>query len=178
MKFSKALILLISLLLMSTPAIFAQDWMNAEQTADNLRAQLRDVQTEEAELQTRLQQLEWDLKPENIERYFAANGSTRPEELREQRRRQLQHEKDRALVRLEQLATSRTRLESAIAVADAEAYMKSAESGSAFGVENQMLGTQYLTNTRLLTVGLFLVAILGALLMFAVIRRRRRLSQL
>ena len=178
MKFSKALILLISLILMSTPATFAQDWMSAEQAADKLRAQLRDVQSEEAELQTRLPQLEWDLKPENIERYFAANGSTRPEELREQRRRQLQHEKDRALVRLEQLSTSRARLESAIATADAEAYMKSAESGSAFGVENQMLGTQYVSNTRLLTVGLILVAILGALLLLAIIRRRRRFGQL
>src|SRR5207245_2612672 len=66
-----------------------------QERAANLRAQLSDVQARQSELQTRLQQLEYDLKPENIERSLAGIGSTHPEELREQRRRQLEGEKMR-----------------------------------------------------------------------------------
>ncbi|MCA1575348.1 MAG: hypothetical protein LC770_12595 [Acidobacteria bacterium] len=65
------------------------------------------------------------LKPENIEKGLAGIGSTRPEELREQRRRQLEIEKKSVQTRLDQLATSRTRLEG-IVQADAAAYHSSA----------------------------------------------------
>lgn len=177
MKFSKALILFISLILMSAPDIFADNNYGAVQTAENLRAHLRDVQAEEAGLQIRVEQLDWDLKPENIEHYFAATGSTRPEELREQRRRQLQSEKDRALVRLDQLAVSRTRLESAIANADAEAYMQSAEDPVSRHV-NQMLGARYLNTTRLMTVAGALIAIAGVLALVVGIRWRRRIGRM
>ena len=53
-------------------------------------------------------------------------GSTRPEELREQRRRQLEIERNGVRAQLNLLATSHTRLETAIAQADAEAYRQSA----------------------------------------------------
>jgi prefoldin subunit 5 len=92
-----------------------------EQRAENLNAQLRDVQTKEAELQARLSQVEFESRPENLERSTATYGSTRPEELREQRRRFLEAEKLRLQSQLDQLATSRRRLESAIAAADAQA---------------------------------------------------------
>jgi outer membrane murein-binding lipoprotein Lpp len=101
----------------------------AQERAANLRAQLSDVQARQSELQTRLQQLEYDLKPENIERSLAGIGSTHPEELREQRRRQLEGEKTRVQAQLDQLAASRTRLEAAIAQADAEAYRQGAGIG-------------------------------------------------
>lgn len=65
----------------------------AQERAANLRQQLAEVQAKQTELETRLQQLEEDLKPENIEKGLAGIGSTRPEELREQRRRQLEIEK-------------------------------------------------------------------------------------
>ena len=97
---------------------------------ENLRAQLSDVQAKETELQTRLKQLEEDLKPENIEKYFALNGSTHPEELREQRRRQLEGERDRVRAQLDQLAASRTRLETSIATAEAASYRQSANPSS------------------------------------------------
>jgi hypothetical protein len=93
----------------------------AEQRAENLRAQLRDVYTKEADLQARADQLEFDLKPENIERMTANTGSTRPEELRETRRRQLENEQTRVRTQLDLMTQSRTRLEAAIATADAEA---------------------------------------------------------
>jgi hypothetical protein len=93
----------------------------AEARAETLRAQLRDVQTKEAEMQQRLEQLDYELQPSVIERTLAVTGSTRPEELRELRRRQLENEKGRAQAQLNQLTTSRARLETAIANADAEA---------------------------------------------------------
>jgi chromosome segregation ATPase len=93
----------------------------AEQRAEGLRAQLRDVQVKEADLQARADQLEFDLKPENIERLTANTGSTRPEEVRDARRRALENEKARVGSQLELMAQSRTRLETAIATADADA---------------------------------------------------------
>jgi hypothetical protein len=92
----------------------------AEQRAEGFRAQLRDVQTKESDLQGRLDQLEFDLRPENIERSAAFYGTTRPEEAREARRRQLENEKARIKAQLDLFYTSRTRLESAIASADTE----------------------------------------------------------
>ena len=92
----------------------------AEQRAENLRSQLRDVQDKEADLQARLEVLDEAVKPENIERAMAGYGTTRPEELREQRRKQLENERTRVRAQLDQLGTSRTRLEAAITTADAE----------------------------------------------------------
>ncbi|MGA9996306.1 MAG: hypothetical protein WBP93_12885 [Pyrinomonadaceae bacterium] len=92
----------------------------AEQRAENLSAQLRDVQAKEADLQARLDILDEAVKPENIERAMAGYGTTHPEELREQRRKQLENERTRVRAQLDQLANSRTRLESAIATADSE----------------------------------------------------------
>jgi hypothetical protein len=93
----------------------------AEQRAEALRAQLRDVAMKEADLQARLEQLEYDLKPENIERMTANSGSTRPEDVREARRRQLENERNRVRSQLDLMTQSRTRLEGAISTADAEA---------------------------------------------------------
>ncbi len=93
----------------------------AEQRAESLRAQLRDVQAKEAELQARAEDIDYALKPENIERSVAGYGSTHPEEVREQRRRMLESERGRVRAQLDQLASSRAHLEEAIASADAEA---------------------------------------------------------
>src|SRR3989442_4434353 len=99
---------------------------NAQERAANLRAQLIEAQARQAELQTRLQRLEEDLKPENIERSLAGVGSVHPEDLREARRRQLEIEKRGVQSQLDVLAASRSRLEAAIARADAESYQQSA----------------------------------------------------
>ena len=103
-----------------TSAAIAQDLTRVEQNIETLRAQLREVIAKEAELQTRIQQLDEDLKPENIQRSLAGIGTTRPDELREQRRLQLEKEKSSVRAQLDQLATSRTRLETAITTAEAE----------------------------------------------------------
>ena len=104
----------------------AQSPASAAQQVESLRSQLSDVQRKEEELQTRMRQLDEDLRPENIERYFALNGSTHPEDQREQRRRQLERQKAGVQSQLDQLAQSRTRLETSIATAEAAAYRESA----------------------------------------------------
>jgi len=102
---------------------------NAQKRAASLRAQLVETQARQAELQTRLQQLEEDLKPDNIEHRLAGVGSTHPEELREARRRQLEIEKKGVQSQLEILAASRAHLETAIASADAQSYQQGAGRG-------------------------------------------------
>ena len=109
----------------SAPAI-VQTQNSAQEKAASLRSQLSEVEAKQAELQTRLQRLEENLKPENIEHSLAGIGSTQPEELREQRKRQLEIERNGVQAQLNLLATSHTRLETAIAQADAEAYRQSA----------------------------------------------------
>ncbi len=95
---------------------------SAQERAADLRAQVSEVEARQAELQTRLQQIDENLKPENIADSLAGVGSSHPEELREQRRRQLEIEKTGINAQLEQLAVSHSRLETAIVQADAEAY--------------------------------------------------------
>lgn len=109
-----------------SPPADSQIQNTAQEKAANLRAQLTEVETKQAELQTRLQKLEENLKPGNIEQNLAGIGSTRPEDLRDQRRRQLEIERNGVRAQLDLLATSHTRLETSIAQADAEAYRQSA----------------------------------------------------
>jgi len=99
---------------------------SAQEIAANFRMQLSEVQVRQEEMQARDEQLEEDLKPENIERSVAGIGSTRPEQLREQRRQQLEIARARVRVQLDELDGSQTRLETAIAEADAVAYWQSA----------------------------------------------------
>jgi len=92
----------------------------AEQRAESLRSQLRDVTDKEFVLQDRLAQLDAELDPGAIERRSLLIGSLNPSAVREQIRLSLVREKERVLRQLELLATSRTRLESAVASADQE----------------------------------------------------------
>ena len=94
----------------------------AQELAARLRAQLTDLQAQQADLQSRLTQLDEDIKPENIERSLAGVGSTHPEDLREARRRQLEIQRKGIQSQLDNLATTRARLEAAIATADAQGY--------------------------------------------------------
>ena len=92
----------------------------AEQRAESLRAQLISTQEKETSITARLDQIEFDLRPENIERTVATFGSTRPEDARDARRRGLETERTMLRSQRDTLQTSRTRLESAIVTADAE----------------------------------------------------------
>ncbi len=115
-----------SLILSALVVVHVTAQERTQERAANLRAQLVETQAKQAELQIRLQQLEEDLKPENIERSLAGVGSTHPEELREARRRELEIRNKSIQSQLDLLAISRTRLEAAIASADAEIYRQNA----------------------------------------------------
>ena len=99
---------------------------SAKEAAANLRLQLSEVQIRKAEAQALDEQLEEDLRPENIERSFAGFGSTHPERLRELRRRQLEITRARLHIELGELDRSQTCLEAAIGEADTVAYWQSA----------------------------------------------------
>src|SRR5262245_8519001 len=116
----------------------------AEQRATSLRTELRDVQAKEIELQAHAEEIDYALKPENIERTVAVYGTTHPEEAREQRRRQLEAEKDRTRKQLEVLASSRTHLEQAIAAADVEAekLRKRIDAADAAAIQNAKTNEQ------------------------------------
>src|SRR5437763_12135553 len=142
MRLGQRIGLLSILFLSSAIAASAQNPASAAQSVENLRAQLQNLESKETELQTRSRQLDEDLKPENIEKYFALNGSTHPEELREQRRRQLETEKSNITAQLEQLAASRARLEAAIATAEAAATRQSASAPSSLQPQGDISGNR------------------------------------
>jgi len=164
-----SLTVLFAAMLLAAIQVSAQDTASAAQTAENLRAQLRDVQMKEGELQYRLNQLDYELKPENIERYFAGVGSVHPEELREQRRRQLQLEKDTINKQLQSLGESKIRLDSAIARADSLAYQQ-----SALGLTNSMVSRTWGEHRGLVLIGgIALVTLMGLGIFVAIARRKR-----
>ena len=92
----------------------------AEQRAEQLRGQLMDVQGKIADFEAKLEQIEYALRPENIEAATQGYGSTRPEVARDTRRKQLESERGRTQAQLTLAETSRSRLEVAVANADAE----------------------------------------------------------
>ena len=159
-RFSLLLVLLAFALIGSA---YAQEPTAAE-TAEQIRFKLLDVQGQQEGLKLRLQELEEALKPENIERSLAGVGSTRPEELREARRRQLTIERDGVAAQLKILDSTRQRLETALGEAEARAYHESARQ-----VPTQALAAQSLVSTRWLIaggVGLFALALIAGLFIY------------
>jgi len=122
---------------------------SAQERVATLRAQLAEIQTQQADLQTRLAQLDEDLKPENIERNLAGVGSTHPEQLRDERRRQLEIQRKGLQAQLDSVTASRTRLESAVASAETEAYRQSAQpTVNTVSVSDAPASKQVPTNTN------------------------------
>jgi hypothetical protein len=172
MKLNPGFVLLTCVLLLSAPIALAQP--SAAQAAAELRGQLTEVQAHEAELKARLLQLDEDLKPENIEKSLAGIGSTKPEELREYRRKQLSAEKASVQNQLDQLTARRVRLEAAIQKADNMAYQQSAE-GTSTSL-NQMGFTSFLLGSRLRVVMLVaLLAVVGIVGVTSLLRRQNKL---
>lgn len=172
MKVSSILILLVTFFALFSFGVPAQDKKSAAETAQDLRTQLQEVQAKEAELQARLKQLEEDLKPENIERFFAGVGSTRPEDLRALRRRQLETEKASVQKQLELLSGQRVRLESSILNADAAAYQQSAKGDDVS--QDQLMAAQASGSSRWMVALAGFVAVLGVGSLIAVVRRARK----
>jgi type II secretory pathway component PulM len=173
MKFALSLILFVALVPMLIVDAAAEGNSSAPQRVAELRAQLADVQAKENELQARARQLDEDLKPENIERSLAGIGSTKPEELREYRRRQLSIEREGVRKQLSLLAASRDRLESSIRTAEGVAYQQSAESFAS--PLNQTMLVADAGGSRW-AIGMLagLVAVLGIIFVIALVRRSYR----
>lgn len=170
MKRHRSLFLVPLFGLLFTLPIFAQDQLtSAAETAADLRMRLLDVQAQEAERHAWLNHLDEALKPENIERSLAGIGSTRPEELREQRRRELTIERDGVRRQLDLLATNRARLESAIQVADSRAYQQSAQGFAVNTVDSDWLRS---VNPRWILI--LFVAIAGLLVTGCLFEHLRR----
>ena len=169
-------VLALSLLVISVSTfsirVAAQDEQDVPQSVETLRSQLLEVQARETELQARQKQLDEALKPENIERSLAGMGSTRPEELRESRRRQLTIERDGVGAQLKIVATSRERLESVIRTAEAQTYLQTA-SGSA--LNQATVGKQSRSFGWLVGTGVAIAEILGlGMLVILAVRRLRK----
>jgi len=93
----------------------------AENRADALRTQLLDLQMKEIDLQARLDDLDYRLRPENLQQALIFVGSVRPmDELRDDLRARIESEKTRVNEQLELLASTQAKLEAAISDADAE----------------------------------------------------------
>ncbi len=162
MKLQFALVLI----LLSFVLVHGQEAQSAADTVDRIKLQLLDLQAKEEQLKYRKVELDEAIKPENIERSLAGVGSTRPEELREARRRQLTIERDSIVSQLRILENTRTRLETSLAEAQGRAYQESAQV-----VPTQAFVAQKRTSTRWLLLG---AGGLGALALMAglVIYRR------
>jgi len=141
---------------------YTQDQPSAAEEVDNIKLRLIELSATEETLKLQVQQLDEALKPENIERSLAGVGSTRPEDLREQRRRQLTIEKTAVVSQLEILVTQRSRLESALATVEANAYQQSAKGFPE--IQNQLVGSpgsvRFLVTVSLL--GMLIIALVGA----------------
>lgn len=91
----------------------------AEQRAENLRKQLFDIIEKESTVKTKLDQMAFDSRPENIERMASFAGSLRPEEIRDQRKKSLDAEKKNLEQLLQQIQSNRLILEQNVEKADA-----------------------------------------------------------
>lgn len=92
----------------------------AEQRTEDLRRQLREITDKEFQYQERLAEIDYESQPDSIQRRAALVGSLNPSAVRDAIAAQLERESARIKKQLELLAASHTRLEAAVASADAE----------------------------------------------------------
>lgn len=135
----RSAVLVLLLVLLSGLTALAQTKKTGLEAVEDIQLQLIELGAKEEMAKLQVQQLDEMLKPENIEHSLAGIGSTKPEELREQRKRQLTIEKTGVVAQLEQMSAKRTRLEAALAAAQVEQYQQSAKGSvpvdNAFTVE-------------------------------------------
>jgi len=160
------------LILLSFVFVNGQEATTAAETVDQIKLRLLDLQAKEEELKYRAVELEEAVKPENIERSLAGVGSTRPEELREARRKQLTIERDAVLAQLKILENTRTRLESQLVEAQGRAYQESARQDA----PTQALVAQSRSSARWLLFGAIGLSALAVLAGLVIYRRAIRLQ--
>jgi outer membrane murein-binding lipoprotein Lpp len=92
----------------------------AEQRAEDLRTQLREISDKEFQYQERLAEIDYESQPDAIQQRAALIGTLNPSAVRDAIAQQLERERARIKKQLELLGASHTRLEAAVATADAE----------------------------------------------------------
>jgi hypothetical protein len=90
----------------------------AEQRVESLRKQYFEMVEKEGEVQQRLDTIEFDLRPDSIERNVAFAGSLRPEALREARQKNLSAEKSKLQTLLAEVQKNKANLNTNILRAD------------------------------------------------------------
>lgn len=88
-----------------------------EQRAERLEEQLFTIAKEESNLQSQLEEVNEQLRPENIQQ-LQVFGSLRPDEVRESTRRKLTNQQNRIQAQIKLLLQSRARIHSSISVTD------------------------------------------------------------
>ena len=88
-----------------------------EQRAENLEEQLFSIAKEESHLQAELEEVNEQIRPENIQQ-LQVPGSLRPEEVRESTRRKLSKQQSRIQGQIQLLHQTRARIQSSISVTD------------------------------------------------------------
>ncbi len=90
----------------------------AEQRAESLRKQLFELIEKENSVKTQIERVEYNARPEMIERSATFAGSLRPEEIRDQNKKSLATEKAKLDSLLAQIQSNRTNLEANVQKAD------------------------------------------------------------
>ncbi len=91
--------------------LFGYEILNqTEQLAATLRKSLIETGEREATIKRRIGQIQIDLRPENIDRSIQFQGTTKAEEMRENRRRTLENERNTLQTLLFEVETSRTQI--------------------------------------------------------------------
>ena len=91
----------------------------AEQRAESLRKQLYELVEKENSVKSQLERIDFNLRPEMIERSANFAGSLRPEEIRDQNKKSLETEKAKLEALLTQIQTNHANLEENVQKADA-----------------------------------------------------------
>lgn len=90
----------------------------SEQRSETLRKQLFELIEKENEIRAKLDQIEIQIRPEVIERVVSSAGSLRPEELREQRRKSLELERESLTSLLGEISTNKVNLQTNVEKSD------------------------------------------------------------
>ena len=90
-----------------------------EQRGEGLQLHLIEIAEKEVPLQTRLDQVNSQLRPENLDRALSGVGSVHPEYAREELKRQLLSESQRLMYQLSLLRQDRMRTQASLATTDA-----------------------------------------------------------
>jgi hypothetical protein len=108
--------------------LFGYEILNqTEQLAATLRKSLIETGEREATIKRRLGQIQFDLRPENIERSIQFQGTTKAEEARENRRRTLENERNTLQNLLFEVENSRNQISENLREAEsfAQSFRKS-----------------------------------------------------